>query len=79
MYYNIGTRVKTAIRHIIYYLLLGMMITSCSTIDDMLGDDTTQPQATQVDLLVNVGNRAQDTSQALTRNSGVPEFKGTDV
>ena len=79
MYYNIGTRVMTTFRHIIYYLLLGMMITSCSTIDDMLGDDTTQPQATQVDLLVNVGNRAQDTSQALTRNSGVPEFKGMDL
>ena len=70
---------KTTIRHIIYYLLLGMMITSCSTIDDMLGDDTTQPQATQVDLLVNVGNRAQNTSQALTRNSDEPEFQGMDL
>ena len=70
---------KTTFRHIIYYLLLGMMITSCSTIDDMLGDDTTQPQATQVDLLVNVGNRAQNTSQALTRNSGAPEFKGMEM
>ena len=70
---------KTTFRHIIYYLLLGMMITSCSTIDDMLGDDTTQPQATQVDLLVNVGNRAQNTSQALTRTSVEPEFQGMDL
>ena len=45
----------------------------------MLGDDTTQPQATQVDLLVNVGNRAQNTSQALTRNSVDPEFQGMDL
>ena len=70
---------KTTFRHIIYYLLLGMMMVSCSTIDDMLGDDTTQPQATQVDLLVNVGNRAQNTSQALTRNSVDPEFQGMDL
>ena len=56
-----GTRVKKAIKNITYYLLLGMITISCSTSDDILGqlDDTTQPQATQVDLLVNVGSRAQ--------------------
>ena len=55
---------KKAIKNITYYLLLGMITISCSTSDDILGqlDDTTQPQATQVDLLVNVGSRAQTAS-----------------
>ena len=72
---------KTAIKNIIYYLLLGMMTISCSTADDMLGQlvDTTQPQATLVDLLVSVGNSEHKPPQALTRNSGVPEFQGMDL
>ena len=65
---------KTAIKNIIYYLLLGMMTISCSTADDMLGQlvDTTQPQATLVDLLVSVGNSEHKPPQALTRNSVEP-------
>ena len=72
---------KTAIKNIIYYLLLGMMTISCSTADDMLGQlvDTTQPHATLVDLLVSVGNSEHKPPQALTRNSGVPEFQGMDL
>ena len=72
---------KTAIKNIIYYLLLDMMTISCSTADDMLGQlvDTTQPQATLVDLLVSVGNSEHKPPQALTRNSGVPEFQGMDL
>ena len=71
---------KTAVRNITYYLLLGMMMISCSTSDDIFGHlvDPTQPEATQVDLLVSVGSRSQKTPQALTRNSGVPEFTGMD-
>ena len=72
---------KTAIKNIIYYLLLGMMTISCSTADDMLGQlvDTTQPQATLVDLLVSVGNSEHKPPQALTRNSVDPEFQGMDL
>ena len=52
-----------------------------STSDDILGqlDDTTQPQATQVDLLVNVGSRAQSTPQALTRSHRAPTFSAMDL
>ena len=72
---------KKAIKNITYYLLLGMITISCSTSDDILGqlDDTTQPQATQVDLLVNVGSRAQNTSQALTRSHRAPTFSAMDL
>ena len=57
-----------------------MITISCSTSDDILGqlDDTTQPQATQVDLLVNVGSRAQNTPQALTRSHRAPTFSAMD-
>ena len=76
-----GTRVEKAIKNITYYLLLGMITISCSTSDDILGqlDDTTQPQATQVDLLVNVVSRAQNTPQALTRSHRAPTFSTMDL
>jgi hypothetical protein len=47
----------------------------------MLGQlvDTTQPQATLVDLLVSVGNSEHKPPQALTRNSVEPEFQGMDL
>ena len=72
---------RTDIKFILYGLLLGMMMTSCSTADDMTGqgNETTQPQAMQVDLLVSVGNETLKSRQALTRNSGVPEFLGMDM
>ena len=61
---------KTSVRHIINYLLLGMMIASCSATDDMAEQviETPQPQAKQVDLLVSLGNGAQNTRQALTQS-----------
>ena len=76
-----GTRVEKAIKNITYYLLLGMITISCSTSDDILGqlDDTTQPQATQVDLLVNVVSRAQNTPQARTRSHRAPTFSTMDL
>ena len=47
-----------------------MMMTSCSATDDM----------TQVDLLVSLGNGAQNTRQALTRNSAATaSFPGMDL
>ena len=49
---------KTTMRHIVYYLLLGMMITSCSMIDDDMPEqfnETTSSVSKQVDLLVSIG------------------------
>ena len=73
---------KTSVKHIINYLLLGMMIASCSATDDMPEQviETPQPQAKQVDLLVSLGNGAQNTRQALTRNSAATAaFPGMDL
>ena len=71
---------KTTIRHIIYYLLLGMMI-SCSTSDDVSEQliDTTQPEAKQVELLVSAGKGALKTYQAPTQNSSAQEFLGMEM
>ena len=73
---------KTSVKHITYYLLSGMMMTSCSATDDMTEQviETSQPQAKQVDLLVSLGNGAQNTRQALTRNSAATaSFPGMDL
>ena len=52
-------------RHIVYYLLLGMMITSCSMIDDDMPDSSTEEQvARQVDLFVSLGDRASEKQNA---------------
>lgn len=49
-----------AIRNILYSMLLGMMIVSCSTSDDMSDEQgMEQPTAKQVDLLMSIGNRAK--------------------
>ena len=59
-----------------------MMMTSCSATDDMTEQviETPQPQAKQVDLLVSLGNGAQNTRQALTRNSAATaSFPGMDL
>ena len=73
---------KTAIGHIAYCLLSGMMMISCSASDDMADQviETTQPQARQVDLLISLGSSAQNTRQALTRNSAATaSFLGMDL
>ena len=71
---------KTTIRHIKYYLLLGMMI-SCSTSDDMTEqlNEATQPEAMQVDLLISTGKSPLMNNTPLAQNSGVPEFKGMEM
>ena len=61
-------------RHIVYYLLLGMMITSCSMIDDDMPEqfnETTSSVSKQVDLLVSIGSGALKPSlaPALTRRA----------
>ena len=49
-----------AFRYILYSMLLGMMIISCSTSDDMSDEQgMEQPTAKQVDLLMSIGNRAK--------------------
>lgn len=71
---------KTAVRNIIYYVLLSMIIISCSASDDMNEQfhEPTQPEAKQVDLLVSIGNGLK-TRQMFTRNSGAPEFQKMDM
>ena len=73
---------KTTIRHIIYYLLLSMIMISCSTSDDMteqLFNEATQPEAMLVDLLVSTGKSPLMTNPPLTRNSGASEFEGMNM
>ena len=57
-------------RHIVYYLLLGMMITSCSMIDDDMPE--------QVDLLVSIGNGALKPSLAPALTHRAPTFSEMD-
>ena len=53
-----------AIRNILYSMLLGMMIISCSTSDDMSDEQgMEQPTAKQVDLLMSIGDRAMKPQQ----------------
>ena len=59
-----------------------MMMISCSASDDMADQaiETAQPQARQVDLLISLGSGAQNTRQALTRNSAATaSFPGMDL
>ena len=72
---------KTVVRHIIYYLLLGMMMTSCSTSDDMTGqvNEMTQLKAKQVDLLVSVSSKASNLRQAPTLTHRAPTFSAIDL
>ncbi len=47
----------TDIKYILYSLLLGMMMVSCSASDDIADDVDTPQAAQQVDLLISVGNK----------------------
>ena len=51
-------RVMTDIKNILYSLLVGMMIASCSSADDIADVANEQQVAKQVDLLISVGNKA---------------------
>lgn len=64
-------------RHIVYYLLLGMMITSCSMIDDDMPEqfnETTSSVSKQVDLLVSIGRGALKPSLAPALTHRAPTF-----
>lgn len=67
-------------RHIVYYLLLGMMITSCSMIDDMPEqfNETTSSVSKQVDLLVSIGSGALKPSLAPALTHRAPTFSEMD-
>ena len=68
-------------RHIVYYLLLGMMITSCSMIDDDMPEqfnETTPSVSKQVDLLVSIGSGALKPSLAPALTHRAPTFSKMD-
>lgn len=68
-------------RHIVYYLLLGMMITSCSMIDDDMPEqfnETTPSVSKQVDLLVSIGSGALKPSLAPALTHRAPTFSAMD-
>ncbi len=69
-----------AIRNILYSMLLGMMIVSCSTndgISDELGME--QPTAKQVDLLMSIGNSAMKPRQAPSNTRRAATFQGMEL
>ena len=72
---------KTTIRNIIYYLMLGMMMISCSTSDDMPEqvNETTPLEAKQVDLLVSISSKASNLRQAPTLTHRAPTFSKMDL
>ena len=72
---------KTTIRNIIYYLMLGMMIISCSTSDDMPEqvNETIPLEAKQVDLLVSISSKASNLRQAPTLTHRAPTFSKMDL
>lgn len=68
-------------RHIVYYLLLGMMITSCSMIDDDMPEqfnETMSSVSKQVDLLVSIGSGALKPSLAPALTHRAPTFSAMD-
>ena len=72
---------RTNIRNIIYYLMLGMMIISCSTSDDMPEqvNETIPLEAKQVDLLISISSKASNLRQAPTLTHRAPTFTEMDL
>ena len=69
-----------AIRNILYSMLLGMMIISCSTIDDMSDEQgMEQPTAKQVDLLMSIGDRAMKPRQISANTHRAATFQGMEL
>lgn len=68
-----------AIRNILYSMLLGMMIISCSTSDDMSDEQgMEQPTAKQVDLLMSIGDRAMKPRQTSANTHRAATFQGME-
>lgn len=53
----------TDIKNILYSLLVGMMMVSCSSADDIADDANSQQAAQQVDLLVSVGSKTSQSNK----------------
>ena len=68
-----------AIRNILYSMLLGMMIVSCSTSDDMSDEQgMEQPTAKQVDLLMSIGDRVMKPRQISANTHRAATFQGME-
>ncbi len=79
-HYNIYAHEMTDIKNILYYLLVGMVMVSCSFADDIADDPNCQQVAKQVDLLVTVGDKAsmpRRVSASASRRA--PEFSTMDL
>lgn len=73
---------RTDIIKILYSLLLGMMIVSCSSADDIASDvvqEPTEPVAREVELLVSIGNRAMESRQAPVLTRRAATFQGMEL
>ena len=73
-------REMTDIKNILYYLLMGMVMVSCSFAEDIADDPYCQQVAKQVDLLVTVGDKAsmpRRVSASASRRA--PEFSKMDL
>ncbi len=70
----------TDIKNILYSLLFGMVMVSCSFVDDKADDPYCQQVAQQVDLLVSVGNKASMPRRvSATASRRAPEFSTMDL
>ena len=69
---------RTDIINILFCLLLGMTLVSCSTIDDKAYDaeEPTEPVARPVDLLVNIGDKAMQPTKASSVSRRAATFQG---
>ena len=57
----------TDMKYILYSLLVGMMMVSCSSADDIADDANSQQAAQQVDLLVSVGSKTSQSNKQSVR------------
>lgn len=70
----------TDMKYILYSLLVGMMMVSCSSADDIADDANSQQAAQQVDLLVSVGSKTSQSNKqsvsVLRRAATFQEMEG---
>ena len=69
---------KINIKHILYGLLLGMMMLSCSSADEIVADTDDELVAKQVDLIVCVGNKASMPLQVRANTRSDATFNGME-
>ena len=68
-----------AIRNILYSMLSGMIMVSCSTGDGMSDELGMEQTAKQVDLLMSIGNKTSQPRQAPTPTHRAPTFTEMDL